>query len=181
MSVRDDETASNWTAFTPAETATIRMEDNEDMDLLKDDPLTISSSVPWPGSTFIISHAATSAVITLSSGRVTLSPPGGPPSLSGSIHWDCVDINGWVGFRNRVSGTWLGYDKGGTLICGAGRPQEWEQFCVRAVPDGGFILLMTHWHALKPVGVSGKLGDEKLVKLGNGKTLDGTVWKFVKV
>lgn len=173
----DDDTASNWTAFTPAETATIRMEDN---DLLKDDPLEITSSIPWPNSTYIISHSTTSAVITLTHGRISLTPPGGPPPASGSIHWDCVDVNGWFAFRNRVSGKYLGYDKGGTLVCQAGSPKEWEQFCVRAVPDGGFVLLMTHWHELKPVGVSG----ERVVKLGqNRKTMieEGIVWKFVKV
>ena len=180
MSIRDDDTASNWTAFTPAETATIQMEDNSD-DLLKEDPFTITSSIPWPGSTYIISHSTTSNVLTLASGKVTMTPPGGPPSSSGSIHWECVENNGWVGFRNRVSGRYLGYDKGGSLICGAGQAKEWEQFCVRAHPDGGYVLLMTHWHELKPVGV---IDGKKVVKLGQHhkvKVEEGTVWKFVKV
>ena len=180
MSIRDDDTTSNWSAFTPAETATIHMEDNSD-ELLKEDPLTITSSVPWPGSTYIISHGTSGSAITLDRGRVTLAPSGGPPSSSGSIYWDCVEVNGWLAFRHRVSGKYLGYDKGGSLICGAGQPKEWEQFCARAVPQGGFILLMTHWHELKPVGV---IDGQKIVKLGQNhktKIADGTVWKFVKV
>jgi hypothetical protein len=173
-STREDETASNWSAFTPAETATIVMEDNEDGLLKDEDPLSISSSTPWPGNTYLISHATTSHVISLAHGHVTLSPPG---STMSSIHWQCHDNNGWIGFRNGVNGKWLGYDKGHLLICTAGRPQEWEQFCVRAVPDGGFVLMMTHWHGLRPLGVKG----DKVVKLDNGKVGDGVVWKFVKV
>jgi hypothetical protein len=49
---------------------------------------------------------------------------------------------------------------------------------VRAHPDGGFLLLMTHWHALKPIGVD---AGGKVKKLESGKVGNGTIWKFVKV
>lgn len=54
------------------------------------------SSVPWPGSTFIISSIVSGNVITLSDGQITMTRPG---SRSHSIYWRCVEANGWLGFQ----------------------------------------------------------------------------------
>jgi hypothetical protein len=132
-----------------------------------------SSSVPWPGSTFIIRSASSGQVLTLCDGQVILSQPGG----RGSIHWACVDTKGWLGFRNVVSGRFLGHDNGGRLRCTADRHQEWEKFCVRMTPEGGFVLLMTHWERLWQVGITVDRGVEKLAKIGDA----GIVWEFVKI
>jgi hypothetical protein len=150
-------------------------------DLLDDhDPLgstkLSSSSVPWPGSTFIIRNISSGDVIALLDGQIVLARPGG----RGSIHWACVDTKGWLGFRNSVSGRFLGHDIDGRLRCSAKQHQGWENFCVRMTPEGGYALLMTHWERLWHVGIIVEQGVEKLAKVGGGRSA-GLIWEFVKV
>jgi hypothetical protein len=182
MSTREDETMSVWTAPTPSETeATCSNEKRGDP---ADAPDTTCSH-PWPGSTYIISRLGDSTVITLVNGNVTLLSPGGPPASSGSIYWKCVDINGWLGFRNTVSGGYLGYDDKSMIICRAGSPPESAQFITRPGPSGGFVLLMLRSRGLKPLGVE----DGELRRLIGGRQLreggesieEGTSWKFIMV
>lgn len=133
-----------------------------------------SASIPWPGSTFIIRSISSGRVITLLDGQIVLSPPGG----RGSIHWVCVETKGWLGFQNLASGRFLGHDKKGRLSCSGERHQGWENFCARGRPEGGYVLLMTHWERLWQVGMCIEQGVEKLEKTGGS---DGVVWEFIKV
>jgi hypothetical protein len=159
-------------ADTPPETVATLLDD--------DDPLgnanLSSSSVPWPGSTFIIRSAKSGHVITLLDGQIVLAPPGG----RGSIHWECVETKGWLGFRNNVSGRFLGHDASGKLYCSADRHQGWENFCARMRPDGGYVLLMTHYERLWQVGIKMVHGVEALAKVDQTDS-DGLVWEFVKI
>jgi hypothetical protein len=169
-----DNSSTIFSAKTPPETVA-------DDDFLNDeDPFSntesSSSSVPWPGSTFLIRCASSGHVITLLDGRIVLASPGN----RGSIHWACVDTKGWLGFRSPISGRFLGYDAKGKLHCSAERQKEWENFCVRMRPDGGYILLMTHFERLWKVGTKVERGVEVLAKIGDGQD-DGIVWEFVKV
>lgn len=134
-----------------------------------------SSLVPWPGSTFIIRSVSSGHVLTLRDGQIALTQPGG----RGSIHWACVETKGWLGFRNVVSGKFLGHDSKGRLYCSAERHQGWEYFCVRMRPPGGCVLLMTHYERLWHVGIKVEQGVEKLAKIGDGGS-GGIVWEFVK-
>jgi hypothetical protein len=151
--------------------------------VLADDPLnfdtkanTNTSSIPWPGSTFILRDAFSGHVLTLLSGSLSLSPPGS----RGSIHWKCIETKGWLGFKNTVSGRFLGHDARGKLTCSAGEQKGWENFCVRMHPEGGYVLLMTHFERLWHVGVRVERGVECLAKTGDGGN-DGIIWEFVKV
>ncbi|TVY17369.1 hypothetical protein LARI1_G004806 [Lachnellula arida] len=135
-----------------------------------------SSSVPWPNSTFIIRCLSSGHVLTLIDGKVRLAPPGG----RASIYWACVETKGWLGFRNVSSGKYLGYGPRGNLICVADRHQNWENFCVRLRPDGGYVLLVTEWERLWHVGMKMVRGVEILAKVGEGGS-DGVVWEFVRV
>ena len=168
----DPDESTNYTVTTPPETVM--------SDLLDDDPLSNlrinSSSVPWPGSSFIIRNTSSGHVITLRDGQVMLAPPGG----RGSIHWACVDNKGWLGFQSPVSGRFLGHNFHGNLLCSAAQQQGWENFCVRLRPEGGFLLLMTHWDRLWYVGSYVENGMEKLRKVAD-KESDGIIWEFVKV
>ncbi|KAG9237559.1 hypothetical protein BJ875DRAFT_481198 [Amylocarpus encephaloides] len=137
---------------------------------------TIASSIPCPSSTFIIRSVATSHVLTLLGGAVILASPGGP----GNIHWQCVEAKGWLGFRDPCSGKYLGHNVKGNLVCDAGGHEGWERFCIRAVPEGGFVMLMTHWERLWGVAVWVEEGVRKLRKAGDGAS-EGEVWEFVKV
>jgi hypothetical protein len=171
--IPDPDDSTVYTATTPPETVAA--------DLLDDyDPLggakISSSSIPWPGSTFMIRSVDSGQVITLLDGQILLAWQGG----RGSIDWECVETKGWLGFRNTVSGRFLGHDAKGRLCCSADRHQGWENFCVRMRPEGGYVLLMTHFERLWRVGIKVEQGMEKLAKIDNGKS-DGIVWEFVKV
>lgn len=168
ISESHDSTA--YAATTPPET--ILGDVTDDPELTKFSP----SSVPWPGSTFIIRCTSSGHVITLLDGQITLAAPGGP----GSIHWKCVETKGWLGFQNPVSGKFLGHDKNGRLICSADRHLGWENFCARMRPDGGYVLLMTQLERLWHVGFWEEHWLEKLAKIGDGAS-GGIVWHFVKV
>jgi len=170
-----DDASTNYTSTTPPET----LADDSDLNLLDADPLSGSfatSSVPWPGSTFIIRAASTGAVITLLDGQIILQPPGG----RGSIHWACVESKGWLGFRNPVSGRYLGHDDNSRVRCTSNRHLPWEYFCVRLRPEGGYLLLMTHYERLWPLGIREEKGVQKLSKMGI-PVEEGMVWEFVKV
>jgi len=171
--IQDPDNSTAYTAVTPPETVAADLLD--DLDPLGGDKPN-SSAVPWPGSTFIIRSAVTGQVITLRDGQIVLDQPGD----RGSIRWACVENKGWIGFQNPVSGKFLGHDSQGRLRCEAVRHQGWENFCVRMKPEGGFILLMTHFERLWQVGIKVEQSGERLAKIENGET-DGIVWEFVKV
>jgi hypothetical protein len=140
------------------------------------DPLTSPSSVPWPGSTYVIRHDSSGHVLALLNGNVILVQPG---NKRASIHWECVENKGWLGFREPVSGLYLGYDMSGNLICQAKYQQGWENFVVRPRPDGGYVLFLTHWEKLWPVGLRTDHDGETLAKMESG-TGSEFAWEFVK-
>ena len=171
--IPDPDDSTVCTATTPPETVAADLLD--DLDPFSDARLS-SSSVPWPGSTFIIRSVSSGHVITLLDGQIVLTQPGG----RGSIYWACVETKGWLGFQNPVSGRFLGHDAKGRLCCSAARHQGWENFSVRMRPEGGYVLLMTHFERLWHVGITVDQEMEKLTKIGDGGS-DGIVWDFIKV
>lgn len=172
ISLLDDDNTTVFTAATPPETVCADVLD--DLDPLADEK--IRSSVPWPSHTFLLRSASTGHLLTLRDGQIILASPSG----QGSIHWQCVETKGWLGFRNTVSGRYLGHDKHGKLHCSAERQQGWESFCVRITLEGGYVLLMSHFERLWHVGVKSERGVERLAKLGDGVS-GGMVWEFIKV
>jgi hypothetical protein len=171
--IPEEDNSTIYTAATPPETVTDDLLD--DLDPLSSNKIS-QSSIPWPGSTYIIRCAESGDVLTLQDGQIVLAPPGGP----GSIHWSCVETKGWLGFRNSVSGRFLGHNARGRLLCAAERQQGWENFCVRLRPDGGYVLLMTHFERLWHVGIKVERGVETLEKIGDGGN-GGIIWEFVKI
>ena len=172
----DDISTISTAAPTPSETVT--------SDLLADhDPLDGAEQpgkylVPSPNFTFIIRSVTSGHVLTLLDGQIVLTRPGGPSS--GSIHWACVKTKGWLGFRNVVSGKFLGHDAKGRLICSAERHRDWEWFHVRTRPEGGSVLLMKHYERLWHVGIKVEDGVERLAKISD-EGEDGLVWDFVQI
>ncbi len=133
------------------------------------------TSVPWPGNIFIIRSVPCGRVIALLGGRVVLAPIGG----HGAIHWDCVESEGWLGFRNLVTDRYLGYNEEGRMHCESDQHAEWEKFCVRMRPEGGYVLLMINDEKLSQVGVKVDQEVEKLCRLGEGAP-GGKRWEFIK-
>jgi len=169
-----DDTTINNTAVTPPETIAGDL-------LAEEDPLgnaISSTSVPWPGSTFIIRSVLTGRVLTFLDGKIVLAPPGG----RGSFRWKCVELKGWLGFRDTISGRFLGHNKVGRLCCSADRQQGWENFCVRMTPDENYLLLMTHFERLWKIGLRVEGDVEKLVKMNTADAEEAKIeWDFIKV
>lgn len=172
-SIPDDDSTA-YTATTPTETeAAADLRDDHDP-FKGAEPS--SSLVPWPGSTFIIRSVSSDHVLTLLNGQIMLTQS----DVRGSIYWACVETKGWLGFQDTASGKFLGHDAKGNLCCSAERHKSWEYFCVRMRPEGGCVLLMTHWERLWHVGIKMEEGVEKLAKIGEGSS-DGIVLEFAKV
>ena len=174
-SVQDTDGTSIDTAITPPETISPKLTDDND-NLSRSASYLSSYSVPKPGSTFIIRSVSSRNIITLLKGQVVLAPPGS----FGSPHWECVETDGWLGFRNIASYGFLGRNDQFLLCCSVKWHRGHEKFHVRSRPEGGFFLLLTHWGKLQPVGIKEEKGQKKLAMTENGNTSE-IVWEFVEV
>ncbi|KAK1776759.1 hypothetical protein QBC45DRAFT_206775 [Copromyces sp. CBS 386.78] len=77
------------------------------------------SDCPIPGFTYIILHQPTNRALSIIKGypalhRVSEPIPGvsHPTLLEGKTnwHWECVESDGWLSFRNAATGKFLGHD-----------------------------------------------------------------------
>lgn len=132
-------------------------------------------SVPGPGKTYKIHLKNSKKVITLTEGRVILQSPG-EAQRGGGYYWVCVEKGNWLGFRNPVSGTFLGYDGELGVEAEMAHQKSYESFCVRHHRDGGYLLLVRY----PP--------DDEMRQIGcapDGKMLvkkkDGVQWMFEEV
>jgi hypothetical protein len=137
------------------------------------------SSIPWPGRTFIIRSRTNDQVITFLNGEIILDRPGG----LGTFRWQCVEKNGWMGFKDPASALYLGFDQLSWLRCAVPHHQSWEYICPRIRPDGGYVLLIRHEEELLPLGlctIENNNGVKQKVKITNWKA-EGIAWDFIKV
>lgn len=132
-------------------------------------------AVPGPGKTYRIHLKNTDKVITMTEGEVVLQSPA-EAQPGGGWYWVCVEKGNWLGFRNHVSGTFLGHDGKSGLHAKVTHHKSHEFFCVRHHRDGGYLLLVKY-----------PRGDE-MRQIGcapDGKTLvekkDGVQWVFEEV
>jgi hypothetical protein len=174
-SAQDTDSSNSYTPPSSTETIPNFTSDDED----HDDPsgggaYPISYTVPGPDS-WIIRSASSRQILTFLKGQVVLAPP---DSL-GSQHWECIETDGWLGFRNVASYGFLGRDNKSWLCCSAMCHQESERFCIRGRSEGGHFLTMTYSGKLQPVGIKEEKGEKKLAMIENDST-DKIVWEFVK-
>ncbi|KAJ5775676.1 uncharacterized protein N7511_000687 [Penicillium nucicola] len=93
-------------------------------------------SCPSEGRLFIIRDPRTGLVIGLKEGVLTLVPEA--YGYLRGIYWVCVESEDmWLGFRNAVSGTYIGHDNMDNFIADRKRHKSRESFCVRHHPNGG--------------------------------------------
>lgn len=130
--------------------------------------------VPSHGSTVIIRAVSSENVLTLLDGSVVLAPIGS----RGSIHWSCVEREGWLGFRNCSSNKFICHGWDGRLKCTAEERDGWRHLTLTPVPKGGYIMQMLDWWVLRPIVLSPEKGLQKLARTGN-KLSDGVVWEFI--
>lgn len=162
----DDIRSTTSTAITPA-TLTER-DSNNNVD---------SFLVPWPGSTYIIRCINSGQVITLLNGDVILAQPDSP----GCSHWACADHNGWLTFRNLVSGGFLGPSGFVFLKCFENL-NEGGNFCVRMRPQGGCVMLLHFLSQLHVVKIRVAKGEDfKRLTISWGEVTEEAAWEFIRV
>ncbi|RYP72108.1 hypothetical protein DL771_004439 [Monosporascus sp. 5C6A] len=132
-----------------------------------------AETVPWPGNTFVIRERATGRAITLVDGKLRLKD--WDYAGDRGTHWVCERKDGWLGFRNPVSGTYIGHDDRGNFCANAKHHKQWEYFCAMRHPKGGYLLLTRSGDALWKVDVA-KDGSKFYETAG-----EGTVWEFLKL
>ena len=134
------------------------------------------SSPPEADSTYMIRSVKSGDYLTLLRGDVVLAPS----EVQGSQHWECVKLDGWLGFRNVASYGYLGRDGSWALCCGAQNHREWEKFHVVNSEAGRFVMLMTHWGKLRPIDYRDEQGAKRLAMV-EVESDNGILWEFVKV
>ncbi|KAK0615166.1 hypothetical protein B0T17DRAFT_541244 [Bombardia bombarda] len=143
----------------------------------------IHDAAPWPGDTVIIvvkSPNGQAQALTLADGVLELRNDEPLEHQLGSWHWICVETGGWLGFRNAVSGKYLGRVKSHAIQAQVGHHQSWEYICPRRHPNGGYLLLMPDGNdrMLKIAVHQGKGTCQSILHV----TYDGeTTWEFIKV
>ncbi|KAF5251345.1 hypothetical protein FANTH_3537 [Fusarium anthophilum] len=130
-----------------------------------------TESVPYPGAIFIIRHRDSGKVITIVNGDLRLCEGFNP---RGGFHWECIERDRWLGFRNYVSGTIIGHNERKKFIARVDKHQAHEYFTLRPSPQGGYELLMRHGQELWSMAV-GDDGSELVEVRG-----EGALWDFLK-
>ena len=169
------DTTDSHTMYTPTTTSEHTLPGT-----ISDYPEEVPAQIPRHGCTYIL--RATSwddgnSVLTLVDGSVVLVARG---TTHGSIYWECVETQGWFGWRNCSSSRFVCHDGNGRLKCTAGLGSGWRQFTVTPVPKGGYVMQMLDWWTLRPVVVDPERGLRKLGRNGD-KLSEGVVWEFIKV
>ncbi|PTB46544.1 uncharacterized protein TrAFT101_004004 [Trichoderma asperellum] len=98
-------------------------------------------------------------------------------TVGGGWLWYCFKNCGWYGFRNTVSGTYLGHawwDDRHRLLANAPHHRADEYFIADRQTDGGYTLLARKDDQLLPVVIS-----EFHMLLGQAEEANGTAWEFV--
>ncbi len=137
-------------------------------------------SVPWPGRTFMIRNRASDQILARENGNLVLK---GIAELAPcGWRWACVEHpEGWFGFRETSSGTYLGRDNQGGFRARATEHKGREQFDARRHPDGGYQLLSIHWWNRQRMAVDMKT--QRVVEItGLGDTAEAAArWDFVQI
>jgi len=138
----------------------------------------IPTSVPEPGHMYMIRETITKKAITLVDGCLTVLRD---PKPGVGWHWHCEEQNGgWVGFREAVSGKYLGHNNSGGFRVTAAKMKSWEWFVLRPRAAGGYNLYVTDWSDLKAMGISDVMeARPKLVIVADVK--DAARWEFIRL
>lgn len=147
-----------------------------------DCPSTISdmglfNASPWNGGLYIIRDPKSGLAIALKEGTLGLFPDVYYRGSGG--RWRCVENDRlWLGFKNAVSGAYIGHNNRGGFVAEAKSHDGWEWFCARQHPYGGYVLLVKHWSGFLPMKIGGKDNKELVV---DAEREGGTAWEFIRV
>lgn len=135
-------------------------------------------SVPEAGGIYMIRDLDSGKAITMACGLLTIVPDAG---TRGGWQWECEEVrDGWIGFRDVVSGRYLGRDNNGGFCAQASKLKGWESFVLRPRQAGGYNLLVKNWSSLTPISIVGN--DMTWPRLVEDQSPDAAArWEFVKV
>lgn len=139
-------------------------------------------ATPAPNNTYMITDAARTRALTLVEGKLHLLGVTHKNMHGGSWYWRCIERDGWLGFRNTASGTYLGHDGRRNVQASAPHHKNCEQFCVRRHPNGGYMMLLESYGLKKVTYTFGKNGgDGKWWLTPIGDESDEIVWHFTEI
>ncbi|RYP41596.1 hypothetical protein DL767_000938 [Monosporascus sp. MG133] len=175
--------SASATAYTPMYTTTNLESSDEPSDELSDGPADYFEhfsiyggfgTAPEPGGTYMIRDLDSGRAITLVAGRLSLERDAG---TNGGWRWHCVERgNGWLGFREAVSGRYLGHDGSGGFRAEADQFKDWESLVLRPLGGGGYHIMTIHWWTFRRMGIA------KGRKLVECASRDGAArWEFIEV
>ncbi|KAF6803295.1 hypothetical protein CSOJ01_10996 [Colletotrichum sojae] len=140
------------------------------------------SEVPWSGKAYLILQKGTSKEITLDDtgtdggGSLRMKSVHLAEGKAGNNHWFCVERDGFFGFQNPASGTYIGHDGKDAIRAAASHLKAWEMFTPREHPSGGYQLRTPYsQQVLMVLCVAGD--GTSLVRGSHGITR----WEFVPV
>jgi hypothetical protein len=133
---------------------------------------------PWPGQTFVIRDHLTKRIITLEGGNLVLRA--NEISSDRASHWHCEQSKSlWLGFRNAVSGTYIGRDGNDKIAAIVKEHLQRESFCTRQLQTGEHVLLVKNLDGLLPLAYG--FQDLELRVDSNGDMERPIAWEFIKV
>lgn len=137
-------------------------------------------SVPWPGRTYLIRHRTSDKVLAREYGCLVLKEAADLETCG--WHWACIENrDGWLGFRETISGVYLGHDNQGGFRATAPEHKGWEFFDARKHPDGGYQLLSIHWWCRRRMAADMRTQGVVEIAASGDECLEATLWDFVQV
>ncbi|KAH8648590.1 hypothetical protein BX600DRAFT_475515 [Xylariales sp. PMI_506] len=146
-------------------------------ELAKDDAG--NGAIPWDGQIFLIRHRDSHQILSVDdrgNGRLS-SFDDGESDPTKYCQWQCVEKNGWFGFKHM--GKFLGRGRGiggfSNLLAESKQLGNNQVFGLRQHPSGGYqIMALNRWTYDK---IDVGQGGQKLVLVKDG----GALWDFVSV
>jgi hypothetical protein len=134
---------------------------------------------PCEGRIYIIRDSKTGLVLAVGEGKLHLFSRCNEDD--GRIHWRCIrNQDGWYGFKNMGSGTFIGHNNHGQFTAQATQHADWEQFHVDHDEDGGYALVVKRadWFRfwLEPMVI-----DNNAQLVLTGARARGTAWHFIRI
>ncbi|KAK5990131.1 hypothetical protein PT974_08397 [Cladobotryum mycophilum] len=133
----------------------------------------VTDARPKANKTFVIRAAEKpNLILTLVDGELQVVDGYAP---GGGWQWRCVKNNGWYGFRNTVSGAYIGHNNKDLFGANSKDHKKHESFIIDPHEDGGYLLVMRHADDFLTQLVVANDG-KSLTEVVNG----GTAWEFIE-
>ncbi|KAI5918805.1 hypothetical protein F4810DRAFT_715168 [Camillea tinctor] len=133
------------------------------------------AGAPEASGTYMIRNLDTGEALVLRNGELELTRDVG---IEGGCCWLCEERDdGWLGFRESVSGRYLGRDPSGGLYARAVEHGSPEALLVRPLSGGGYHIITCSWWTLRRVGIRGG----RFVEVGKRERQTAARWEFIEM